>query len=80
MTARTAPARLTDLDRELIADARALAAATGKEALLRNLAATGLAKPGELSDRDLYPFAFGVARSMLGLLADLAERLGGTDG
>jgi len=71
---------LADLDRRLIADARALAVFARHDGLREHLTDAGLMKPGEIGGDDLYPFAFGAARSMLGHLADLAERLGGGEG
>jgi hypothetical protein len=77
MTARTARAQLTDLDRRHIDQARALAAVNSQDEICEHLAAAGLIEPGEFDGRSPYPFAFGSARSLLGTLADLAERLGG---
>jgi len=75
---RKAP-RLTGADRRFIAQARALAAAGagGHDGLRGHLTGRGLMEPGEYEDREIYPFALGVARNLLDGLADLAERLGG---
>ncbi len=62
--------RLTDRDRRIIDRGRRLAEASGLEAIRRALADSGI---------DSYAEAFGVARYLLDELADLAERLGGSD-
>lgn len=66
---------LTDTDRTRIAQARALAAAMSHDEIRDHLIARGLMGRGEFKDREILPFALGVARTLLGDLADLAERL-----
>jgi hypothetical protein len=65
--------RLTDSDRRTIAQARALSAAAGATAIREHLTGRGLMN--DLEACDPYPYAFGVARSLLGTLADIAERV-----
>ena len=72
--------RLSADDRRRIAEARALAGCESPADLREYLAGRGLIEPGEFEGREIGPFALGVARAMLGILADLAERMDGEDG
>lgn len=71
--------RLTESDRRRIAQARRLAAANGHDEIREHLIGRGLLHR-QYEDRELFPFALGVAQQLLGDLADLAERLGGDEG
>ena len=74
----TATTRLTGHDRRTIALARDLAGFRDSDMLRLHLAASGIMTPSDRAD-DTHAFAFGAAQSLLRLLADLAERLGGDD-
>jgi len=63
---------LTDVDRDVIARARKLAAASGDGAVSEHT--------GETDPAMAYARAFGAARHLLAELASIAERLGGSEG
>ena len=67
--------RLTNGDRRVIVQARALAACRDEESLREHIIGCGLIEPDEAIET--YPAGFGYASMLLASLADIAKRLGG---